>query len=445
MDVKKIIVPIYIIMTSFLVFSPTNAFAKNPEGSLLGHMSDKFKTGSSGIEGGCINLPSGGSQICAFLKSFNIDNEFGVIGLYFTGRDSWDTSMPIKVGLPRNGQLYIQENRLCKIKSGEITVHYKFSKMRYVKERGYSVRPRFEGEIYVEIFGNVPTPPSAPNQTNIPRTNDQRDHLQQKSSSDTSSTNTQQVGKSSVKELRYAKALYDSGKTSKAFNIIENLKNSSDETIQHDAMYYSILWGFELDEEDAIIKFKAYYPNSNKIKALESKFYEKKKEQEQLLADKKAWDEAKEQDTKTAYQTYLTNFSIGKYADNCRNELSRIVGQEIFEKFIKGRNLKAFGNIPSFMRDVITFKNDSDDGWHNVFIGINEETNEKYTYEPRNVPFQTRKIVDGKHECNAARWYIKEDENIIEGEVSPECILHNILKHFGEYDKIKVRYEYYPY
>jgi hypothetical protein len=86
------------------------------------------------------------------------------------------------------------------------------------------------------------------------------------------------------KELRYAKSLMDRGESSKARKIIADIiKNSKDDNVVAETMYYQVVWKFASDQRDIFEKLKAYYPNSKYVSRLESLLDErerKRKEEE---------------------------------------------------------------------------------------------------------------------------------------------------------------------
>lgn len=70
----------------------------------------------------------------------------------------------------------------------------------------------------------------------------------------------------SAKELRYAKALRQDGKHSACSSLLKKYIDNKDkdvpETVQEEALYLYIKWGYAWNPEDSIRKFSAYYPDS---------------------------------------------------------------------------------------------------------------------------------------------------------------------------------------
>jgi hypothetical protein len=85
----------------------------------------------------------------------------------------------------------------------------------------------------------------------------------------------------SVKDIRYAKSLYERGKYSKSAGILKRYIDTTDEKVsdaaKEEAFYYFIRWGYPLNPRESFEMFSSYYPESKHIDALDTflKFVEK--------------------------------------------------------------------------------------------------------------------------------------------------------------------------
>jgi hypothetical protein len=77
----------------------------------------------------------------------------------------------------------------------------------------------------------------------------------------------------SIKELRYAQSLNDRGKFSECKAILEKYIDSKDadvsEELKEESLYYYIKWGYSFNIDEAVEKYGAYYPNSERNSTLE--------------------------------------------------------------------------------------------------------------------------------------------------------------------------------
>jgi len=89
------------------------------------------------------------------------------------------------------------------------------------------------------------------------------------------------------KELRYAKSLFDMGKSSDAKDIINGiLKDSEDDNTVAEAMYCQVLWNFSSDPTTTYAKLQAYYPDSSYVAKLKNLIDERNAEKERIIAEK---------------------------------------------------------------------------------------------------------------------------------------------------------------
>ncbi len=87
------------------------------------------------------------------------------------------------------------------------------------------------------------------------------------------------------KELKYAKNLVERGQKLKAKRIVNDIiKNSNDDKVIAEAIYYQILWDFSINEQDTFDKLKAYYPDSKWLSEAEKIVIKRRKERLREIA-----------------------------------------------------------------------------------------------------------------------------------------------------------------
>ncbi len=85
----------------------------------------------------------------------------------------------------------------------------------------------------------------------------------------------------SVKDIRYAKSLYERGSYAKSAGILKRYIDTTDEKVsdatKESAFYYFIRWGYPLNRRESFEMFSSYYPESKHVDALDAflKFSEK--------------------------------------------------------------------------------------------------------------------------------------------------------------------------